>query len=115
MHEYALMESLLGQLSREMDVRKVQAVRGLRLRLGSTVAEGSIRQAFDMLSPGTPFQGSELTIEPFDITHTCPRCAHVEVVRHDDLIGHVFICPRCRTAVEIEEAHDVRVADITVD
>ncbi len=115
MHEYSLMESLLAQLSRDLSAKDVHAVRSLRLQLGSTMSEEPIRQAFVMLAPGTPFQDSVLHVEPFDITHTCPICSRVDVIHHDDLLGHVFICPDCRTAMEIDEAHDVRVAEITVD
>ncbi len=115
MHEYSLIESLIAQLTRELRAKNVQSVRSLRLRLGSTVAEEPIRQAFTMLSPGTPFQNSDLHVDPFDITHTCPICSRVDVIHHDDLLGHVFICPDCRTAMEIDEAHDIRVAEIVTD
>ncbi len=115
MHEYSLIESLLAQLTRELCAKNVYTVRSIRLRLGSTVAEEPIRQAFTMLTPGTPFQNTVLNVDPFDITHTCPTCSRVDVIHHDDLLGHVFICPCCRTAVEIDEAHDVRVTEVTID
>jgi Zn finger protein HypA/HybF involved in hydrogenase expression len=115
MHEYSLVESLIAQLARELRAKDVSSVRSIRLRLGSTMAEEPIRQAFTMLSPGTPFQNTVLHIDPFDITHTCPSCSRVDVIHHDDLLGHVFICPDCRTAVEIDEALDIRVAEITAD
>jgi len=54
-------------------------------------------------------------VDPFDITHTWPICSRVDVIHHDDLLGHVFICPDCRTAMEIDEAHDIRVAEIVTD
>lgn len=115
MHEYAMVESLIKQLQRELSEKNMRTVRSIRLQLGSTMSEGPIRQAFTMLAPGTILQDAKLQIEPFDVTHTCPICGRVDVLRHDDLLGHVFICPDCRTAMEIDEAHDLRVADITAD
>lgn len=115
MHEYSLVESLIGQLARDLHEKNVQSVRSLRLRLGSTMTEASVRQAFTMLVPGTPFQNSQLFVDPFDVMHTCPICARVDVIHHDDLLGHVFICPDCRTAMEIDEAHDIRVTEVAVD
>jgi len=115
MHEYSLVKSLIAQLARELQAKNVHSVRSLRLRLGSTMTESSIRQAFTMLAPGTLFQNSQLLVDPFDVTHTCPICSRVDVIHHDDLLGHVFICPDCRTAMEIDEAHDIRVTEVAVD
>ena len=115
MHEYSLIESMIAKLARDLRAKNVNSVRSIRLRLGSTVAEEPVRQAFTMLSPGTPFQNSVLHIDPFDITHTCPICSRVDVIHHDDLLGHVFICPDCRTAMDIDEAHDIQVAELLAD
>ncbi len=114
MHEYSIVEQLVETLTAKLKGQGVTRVRQIRLRRGSTFAEAPLRQAFDMLTKETPLADTELIVEEYSVSHTCLGCGHTQVVMADDLVGHLFVCPSCGTAEEIDEAHGLELKDVTV-
>lgn len=115
MHEYSVVQQLVEGLLKELKGQGAVKVTEVRLRRGSTFAEGPLRQAFQLLGENTPLQGAELVIEEFSVTHTCEQCSHSHVVSAEDLLGHIFICPNCGTPKEIDEAHGLELLGVRVD
>jgi hydrogenase nickel incorporation protein HypA/HybF len=98
MHEMSIVDALIEQVGKEVQrAGAAGPVRRVALSIGrlSGVNPDSIRFAFEMLSPGTAIEGSELVIrepkaicscracgsqtEIDDLTVACPRCASTEV------------------------------------
>lgn len=115
MHEFGVAEELVREIARRAERDGVRHVREVRVRRSSVFAEGPLRQAFEILTLGTPLEGAALAVEEVSVEHVCEGCGRARRLTCDDLIGHVFICPDCGTAREIDEAHGLEVLGVTAD
>ncbi len=113
MHEFSIVQQLVDQLVKEAKTRGASEVKEVHLRRGSTFAEAPLRQSFQILSENTPLQNAELVIEEFSVEYKCESCGHQQIISADDLIGHLFVCPECGAAHEIEEAHGLELVSVT--
>jgi Zn finger protein HypA/HybF involved in hydrogenase expression len=113
MHEYSVVQQLIEKLLEEVKKRGGAVVKEVRLRRGSTFAEGPIQQAFEIMSENTPLQDAQLIIEEFAVEYKCGHCGFKQVLVPEDLIGHLFICPECGEAKEIDEAHGLQLLEVT--
>jgi Zn finger protein HypA/HybF involved in hydrogenase expression len=114
MHEYAAVEALIEELSGHLAARGVERATSVRLRRSSAFDDDALRQAFAMLSPGTPLEGSNLDVTVENLDFAC-GCGHRQVLTADDLIGHLFICPSCGSAREIEHSDDLVVLAVVAE
>jgi Zn finger protein HypA/HybF involved in hydrogenase expression len=114
MHEFAATQSLVQATLDHLKHRGVKKVLALRLRRGSTFSEDALRAAYAAVSAGTLLEQAELSVETVNLTFHCP-CGHTQIVMNDDLIGHMFVCPRCDTTQEVDEAHDLEVVEVLVE
>jgi hydrogenase nickel incorporation protein HypA/HybF len=112
MHEYSVVQELVDKLLHQMEEKGIDRVKQIRLRRGSTFAEAPLQQAFFIMTENTPLEGTELVIDSFNVENKCASCGHSQVVTSDDLIGHLFVCPECGAAIEIDEAHGLELVDI---
>ncbi|MBI5868599.1 MAG: hydrogenase maturation nickel metallochaperone HypA [candidate division Zixibacteria bacterium] len=87
-------------------------MKAIHLRRGSTFAEDPLRLALEVLAENTPLKGAEVRIDSYSVEHKCASCGRSQVVTSDDLVGHLFICPACGTAKEIEEAHGLELVSV---
>jgi Zn finger protein HypA/HybF involved in hydrogenase expression len=114
MHEYAAVEAMIEDLSDHLAARGIERVAAVRLRRSSAFDDDALRQAFAMLSPGTPLEGAILGVTVEILDFACD-CGHRQVITADDLIGHLFICPSCGAAREIEHSDDLVVLAIVAE
>jgi hydrogenase nickel incorporation protein HypA/HybF len=119
MHELTIAEALIEQVGTELD----RAGRGTRLRVGAVkrleLAVGrlsgvhcdSLRFAFELLSPGTPAEGAELSIREPRAISRCRQCrASTEI---EDL---VVDCPVCGSPeIVIEEGRELLLESIEIE
>jgi hydrogenase nickel incorporation protein HypA/HybF len=112
MHEYSIVQELIERLLTDINSRGINAVKEIHLRRGSTFAEGPLQQAFLIMSENTPLEGAQLVIEEFEVEHKCPSCGDTRVITADDLIGHLYVCPECGGADQVEEAHGLVLVDV---
>lgn len=112
MHEFSIIKQLVDRLSDELRDKGVQHVKSIHLRRGSTFAEDPLRLALNVLTEGTPLMGANVTIDSYSVEHCCASCGRSQVVTSEDLVGHIFICPACGTAREIEEAHGLELVSV---
>ena len=113
MHEFSIVQQLVERLLHEAKTRESTAVKEVHLRRGSTFAEAPLRQAYQILSENTPLQNANLIIDEFSVEYKCENCGHNQVITSDDLIGHLYVCPECGNAHEIEEAHGLELVSVT--
>ena len=114
MHEFDVVKSLIDELLPKLQEQKVKRVTEIRFRRGSTFSEEALLQAFSALSRGTPLEGADVKVETVETRFKC-QCGHEQTVTADDLIGHMFVCPQCGQAQEIDEAHDLELLEIVVE
>ena len=112
MHEYAAVEAMIVALSDHLTIRGVTRATSVRLRRSSAFDDDALRQAFAMLSPGTPLEGAVLGVTVENLDFAC-GCGHRPVITADDLIGHLFICPSCGAAREIGHTDYLVVLAVT--
>jgi hydrogenase nickel incorporation protein HypA/HybF len=114
MHELSIVEALIEQVQRELRRAGQQGpVRRLELSVGrlSGVHCGSLRFAFELISPGTPVAGAELNITEPRAVCCCRACGAREEI--DELLTE---CPRCRSPeITIEEGRDLLLQSIEID
>ena len=113
MHEYAIVDSVVRGLLRRLKEEGDPAVLSVQFRRGSAFSEEALRQAFGMLSAGTPLENAALEIETVNLDFQC-RCGHRQVITTDDLEGHMFVCPACGFVMEVDEAHDLELKGVTL-
>ena len=108
MHEYAAVEAMIADLSDHLAACGIMRVAAVRVCRSSAFDDDALRQAFAMLSPGTPLEGAILGVTVENLDFAC-GCGHRQVITADDLIGHLFICPSCGAAREIKHSDDLLV------
>lgn len=71
MHEYGIVDQLIGEFLKTPAARRLPAVRLLRLRYGPGLTAASVRQAFSVQSAGTPLAEARLELEPKPLVIAC--------------------------------------------
>ena len=91
MHEVSLVAELLEACERLADGAPVRRV---RVRHASSLPPDTVRQAFELLTMGTPLAAAMLELSSFDVEVRCP-CGFVGLRGHDDDLEPFLLCPSC--------------------
>lgn len=113
-HEFDVVKSLVDALLPKLQEQGVKRVTGVRFRRGSTFSEEALLQAFAAISKGTMLEGAKVEVEVTQTKFHCP-CGHEQDITADDLIGHMFVCPKCGRAQEVDEAHDLELLEVVAE
>jgi Zn finger protein HypA/HybF involved in hydrogenase expression len=111
MHEYAAVAELVGVVTRQLAARGVERIAAVHLRRSSAFDPAALAQAWPVAAAGTPLAGAAVEVTVADLTFTCP-CGERRVITADDLIGHMFVCPACGRAGDVDGTHDLEVTAI---
>ncbi len=100
MHEFAISEALLDQLTTMAGQHGWQGLSRVWLRIGllSGVVPEALEFAFDALAPGTPAEGAKLIMETEPGRFSCVQCGEF------DLDRLTFSCPHCNGALQLLRA-----------
>jgi len=114
MHELAIAEALIEQVGTELDrAGQKGAVKRLELAVGrlSGVHCDSLRFAFELLSPGTPAEGAELSIREPAAKSRCRQCGV-----STEIAEMVIDCPQCGSPeIVIEEGRELLLETIEIE
>jgi Zn finger protein HypA/HybF involved in hydrogenase expression len=114
MHEFGVTESIIQQLLAQLQREKVTSVKRVSFRRSSAFSEEVLRQTFKVLSGDTPLANAELIVDVAVLKITCP-CGYESVINSEDLVGHMFVCPKCGAVREIAEAHDLELIEVIAE
>jgi len=115
MHEFGLIEELVSQFSGQMP-KRLRRVEAVRLRCSQFVSEEALRQAFEMLIPGTPLERAELRIEWRPVPGMqCRGCGWMHPLKEGEFGNHAFVCEDCGDLNPIPEEQEVEVLEILWD
>ncbi len=114
MHEFGVTEAIINRLLVQLQREKISSVKKISFRRSSAFSEEVLRQTFKMLSEHTPLAGAELTVDVAVLDITC-QCGYESVVNNEDLVGHMFVCPKCGVIREIAEAHDLELIEVIAE
>jgi hydrogenase nickel incorporation protein HypA/HybF len=107
MHEYALVEALIGRVEAEARRRQALAVHGLSVRLGELagVDPELFQTAYDTFRAGTLCERAPLTLRRIPASWSCPRCRQA-IPR-----GEVLRCATCGEPARLDEGSDALTLD----
>jgi hydrogenase nickel incorporation protein HypA/HybF len=114
MHELSIVEALIDQVGRELEQAHERGrVQRVELSIGrlSGVNCDSVRFAFQLLSPGTLMENSEIVIQQRKAVCHCQTCnARTEI---DDLVVR---CPQCQSnEISIEGGRELLLQSIEIE
>jgi Zn finger protein HypA/HybF involved in hydrogenase expression len=115
MHEFGVTEGIIIELLDELRNQRIAKVTRVHFRRSSAFCEDVLRQTFSALSPGTVLEGAELVVDVAVLNVTCPGCGYSSRVNSENLVGHMFVCPKCAAVREIAEAHDLELIDVIAE
>jgi Zn finger protein HypA/HybF involved in hydrogenase expression len=124
LHEYALMESVVATILAEL--KKAVGCPGgpallVSLKVGALAihSEAATRQAFEVLSKGTPLENSRLhlVIEPVHLA--CPKCGYQGPLAEGAVDPHdmapLLECPQCGTVSPVTGSRGVESIELKWD
>ncbi|MGP8161121.1 MAG: hydrogenase/urease maturation nickel metallochaperone HypA [Candidatus Dormibacteria bacterium] len=85
----------------------------VRIRASPVFSPEALEQAYEMLTAGTPLAGSRLAIEDPPEQRACSRCGVSFTLSHDDMAGHLVLCPSCGEPSALEVGTGIEVLGIT--
>jgi hydrogenase nickel incorporation protein HypA/HybF len=107
MHEYSLVEALIGRVEAEVRKRGALKVHGLSVRVGELagVDPELLQTAYDTFRAGTVCAEAPLTLRKVAASWTCPGC-RAPIAR-----GEVLTCRACGLPAKLDEG----AGDLTLD
>ncbi len=107
MHEYSLVEALIGRVEAEARRRQALAVHGLSIRVGELagVDPELLRTAYETFRAGTVCERAELRLTTRAAAWVCPSC-DAPIVR-----GAPLRCPACEVPARLVEGSDALILD----
>jgi Zn finger protein HypA/HybF involved in hydrogenase expression len=114
MHEFGVTEAIIRRLLNQLRRDHISKVRKITFRRRSDFSEEILRQTFDLLRVDTPLANAELVVEIRVQDITCV-CGYSSRVNGESLVGHIFMCPNCGSLREIDEAHELELAEVVAE
>jgi len=107
MHEYSLVEALIGRVEAEARKRGALAVHGLSVRVGELAGVDAelFQTAYDTFRAGTICAAAPLTLTRIAASWACPRCRQA-IPR-----GEVLRCRACDEPAKLDEGSDALTLD----
>lgn len=108
MHDYQVIEAVVRRLT-EAGLRDVTEV---RIRVGPAFSPVALRQAYEMVTLGTPLASSHLRVETAEQPCACRACGEVWTVRSGYPAGHMVLCPACGAPTPTDGLTDVQIVHV---
>jgi Zn finger protein HypA/HybF involved in hydrogenase expression len=112
MHDFHAAESLVDRLRSERADRELELVSEVRIRASLVFSPEALAQGYEMLTRGTPLEGSQLVIEELPREHRCPECGGSWRICRDDVAGHMLVCPACGAPSAIEASAAIELLSL---
>ncbi len=111
MHEYSIIQALLGRIEEEARRHDARAVKLVRVSIGelSGVETDLLATAYRTFCERTICEGAPLEILPVAARWACPRCER-EIVR-----GEVLKCPDCGVPARLTEGEEIVLERIEME
>lgn len=111
MHEVPLVAELV-ELCVERAEQAPGPVKTVQVRYATTIPEHTLRQAFAMLTEGTPLAGATLVAEPFTTVLDCPACDFDDALCPDDVVAGMAVCPNCSEISSLPGLVELELLDL---
>jgi hydrogenase nickel incorporation protein HypA/HybF len=119
MHEFSAASEIVEVVTKTAKVHKSRRVKEVTLVIGklSLFNIDQIKFSYDILSKGTPLEGSKLVVEEREAKVKCEKCGYKGPISMlEDSSYHFFLpslqCPKCGKNVAIVEGRECLVKTI---
>jgi Zn finger protein HypA/HybF involved in hydrogenase expression len=112
-HDYHAVRALVEVLTDELGAEGAGRVARVHVRPDATLSPEALTLAYEMLTAGTPLDGSRLVVEEPDPTE-CPACGAWWAPTYEHLAGPLIVCPACGALSGVGGATGIRVLEIAV-
>ena len=109
MHDYHAVRALIERVQADHP----QDVSEVRIRAGVSYSPEALRQAYEMLTPGTTLEGSRLVVEPSSDVRVCAACGVSWHLSEEDLAGFLVVCPACGSPSPVEGLTGLEVLGVS--
>ncbi len=124
MHEYSLAHGLLEALVSHLRNHPVEGeIRAVQVQKGelNILSEEALKEAWRILSEGTPLAGSQLELERMSTRVRCTSCGYEgspgQLSPDEGWHAQIPIlsCPKCGERVEVVQGKELAAVSLTVD
>jgi hydrogenase nickel incorporation protein HypA/HybF len=112
-HDYHAVKALVDHLRRELENPNAGRIDEVRIRADATLSPEALEQAYEMLTKDTPLEGSRLVVEEPPDERLCETCGASWTATHEDVAGHLLICPSCGALSAIGGSSGLELVGIT--
>lgn len=112
--EYSVVAEMIGTVTQTLPTDGSVRVREVRLRRGSAIALATLKQAFDKSTMGTVLEGATLNVETIATVLTC-ACGNQQAVTADEVVAHLWVCPRCGGVLAVNDRFDLELLGVEVE
>lgn len=113
MHELSICQSMISIVDAAMSEHPDASLRRIFLDVGkgSTVESTLLREAFEIITSGGPYEGVELVINDIPITGRCRACGS-SFEYHEVALG----CPSCGSVdIVIDTGMELDIRELEID
>ncbi len=120
MHEASVTADIADAVMDELSRRSVKKVNEVTIVVGdlTMLLDEQMQFAWEVLSQGTPLEGSVLTIKHEPIEVKCEACGYEGPVRNVDLGGTeapLLSCPECGGRIEVVKGSACRIESFDIE
>lgn len=103
MHEYSIVQALVGRVQAEVEAHAATRVHRIWVRIGevSGVEVDLLRQAYELFREHSVCAGAELEIEPVAARWSCSACQRTLEP------GQILRCPECAQPARLEQGDEI--------
>ena len=110
MHDYYAVSTLIARLTREPGL--TEGVIEVRVLASPLFSPEALQQTYEMLTEETPLAGSCLIVEDLVDCRECAACEATWALSHEDVAGHLVVCPSCGTLSALEGGAGIELLEI---
>ncbi len=121
MHEYSLIQGIVNAIQEQLTAEQLTTpVLEVVLTIGifDIHSEAAARQAFTVLTKGTPLEQTVLSLNIRPATLTCPACGHIAPFLVDHFHSHdplpVAECPKCGQVAQLAGGRGVEAIEVVL-
>lgn len=114
MHEYVYADRILQTVLQETTARPKTVTVEVGELLGLTAE--SLTTAYQILSKGTPAEGSKLVVKFSRASVECPQCGfdgRLKADGHRHAVDPAFACPRCGMSLKVKAGLEAKLVAIS--
>jgi Zn finger protein HypA/HybF involved in hydrogenase expression len=112
-HDYHAIKALVEHLRGSLGQSEAGRIEEVRIRADATLSPEALTLAYEMLTRDTPLEGSRLVVEAPPEERLCEGCGSSWTATHDDVAGHLLICPSCGALSSIEGSSGLDLIGVT--